>query len=405
MSPIQDCVLAINGGSSSIRFALYRIGTVPVPVLAGKVDRIGTPAMHLVFHDMRQADTSHRVDAAGASSAIGFLMDWLQQQIDFAAVRVIGHRVVHGMQHSAPQAVTPNLLNDLRRIIGMDLDHLPFEIELIDEFQRRHPQLPQVVCFDTAFHRNMPRVAQLLPIPRRYQALGIKRYGFHGLSYAYLMQQLAQIDPAAARGRVLLAHLGNGASMTAVHDGHSLDTSMGLTPAGGLPMGTRPGDMDPGVADYLLQAAGLSLAQFSDLINHEAGLLGISESSADMRDLLDGENDDARAADAVAFFCYQAKKWIGAFAAVLNGVDTLVFAGGIGENAPPIRARICDGLQFLGIEVDAGRNAAGAGVISTPSSRVVVRVMHTDEEWMIATTSCRVLEQADKEHANGHDTG
>ncbi len=387
----EQIVLAVNGGSSSIRFALYRIGSEPVRMLAGKVDRIGSSAMHLDFRDASRAPESGRVEGAGASSAAGFLLDWLERQVDFGTLRAVGHRMVHGLRHIDPQPLTPALLADLRRTIALDEDHLPLEIELVEEFGRRHPRLLQVACFDTAFHRGLPRVARILPIPRRFEALGIRRYGFHGLSYAYLMERLAQIDPARAQGRVILAHLGNGASMAAVHEGRSIDTSMGLTPAGGLPMGTRPGDLDPGVACYLMQAGGLNPAQFSDLINHRSGLLGISEISADMRDLLAREADDARAADAIALFCYQARKWIGALAAALNGLDTLVFAGGIGENAPEIRARICAGLAFLGVDLDLARNAAAAELISCADSRVEVRVIPTDEEWMIATTSARIL--------------
>jgi acetate kinase len=389
--PAEQIVLAVNGGSSSIRFALYRIGSERVRMLAGKVDRIGSPAMHLDFHNSSRAQESGRVEGMGASSAAGFLLDWLEQQVDFGTLCAVGHRMVHGLRHVDPQPLTPELLADLRRTIAFDEDHLPLEIGLIDEFSRRHPRLFQVACFDTAFHRSLPRVARILPIPRRFEALGIRRYGFHGLSYAYLMERLAQIDPRRAQGRVILAHLGNGASMAAVHEGRSIDTTMGLTPAGGLPMGTRPGDLDPGVACYLMQGGGLNAEQFSDLINHRSGLLGISESSADMRDLLAHEADDGHAAEAIALFCYQARKWIGALAAALSGLDTLVFSGGIGENAPEIRARICAGLAFLGVELDIARNAANVDLISSANSRVDVRVIPTDEEWMIATTSVRVL--------------
>ncbi len=285
------------------------------------------------------------------------------------------------------------MLDELHRIRPYDPDHLPREIELIEAFRQRHPKLPQVACFDTAFHRTMPRVAKLLPIPRRYEAKGVQRYGFHGLSYAYLMEELARLgDPAATKGRVILAHLGNGASLAAVRDGKSIDTSMGFTPTAGLVMSTRSGDLDPGLA--LLPGAHRAddATQFHDMVNHESGLLGVSETSSDMRDLLARETKDVRAAEAVALFCYQAKKWIGAFAAALGGLDTLVFAGGIGENAPPIRERICDGLGFLGIELDRTRNAKNAPLISPDAGRVKVRVIRTDEELMIARSVTRVLD-------------
>jgi acetate kinase len=238
----------------------------------------------------------------------------------------------------------------------------------------------------------MPRVAKLLPIPRRFDAAGIERYGFHGLSYAYLMEELARVAGAkAATGRVILAHLGNGASLAAVRDGKSIDTSMGFTPTAGLPMGTRPGDLDPGVAWYMLRSGNLTPKQFDHLINHESGLLGVSETSSDMRDLIERQTSDVRAAEAVELFCYQTRKWIGSFAAVLGGVETLVFAGGIGENAAEVRARICSGLQFLGFELDEARNSVNAPVISADASRVAVRVIPTDEELMIARSVSRIL--------------
>jgi acetate kinase len=269
----------------------------------------------------------------------------------------------------------------------LDPEHLPVEILLIEACQKRFPNLPQVACFDTAFHHDMPRVAQILPIPRRYEALGVRRYGFHGLSYAFLMEHLD--EGAAAQGKVILAHLGNGASLAAVRDGKSMDTSMGFTPAAGVPMGTRSGDLDPGLVGYLARTEGIDAVRFNEMVNFQSGLLGVSETSSDMRDLLEHEAQDARAADAVALFCYQVKKWIGAFAAALGGLDTLVFAGGIGENAPVIRARICEGMEFLGIELDQTRNTGNEDTIST--GRASVRVIHTDEELMIARSVCRIL--------------
>jgi acetate kinase len=319
-------------------------------------------------------------------------VDWLEQQKGFESVRGVGHRVVHGMQHVEPELVTQELLDELHRISPYDPDHLPSEIELIETFRQRHPKLPQVACFDTAFHRTMPRVAKLLPIPRRYDAKGVQRYGFHGLSYAYLMEELARLgDPAATTGRVILAHLGNGASMAAVRDGKSIDTSMSFTPTSGLVMSTRSGDLDPSLAPYLARTEQMTTKQFYEMVNHKSGLLGVSQISSDMRDLLAQEGHDIRAAEAVALFCYQAKKWIGALAAALGGLDTVVFAGGIGENAPRVRDRICDGLSFLGIEIEEKRNAASEGVISTDGNRVTVRVIRTDEDLMIARSARGIL--------------
>jgi acetate kinase len=283
------------------------------------------------------------------------------------------------------------LLQELRGIQPFDPEHLPLEVGLVEEFARRHPGLPQVACFDTAFHRNMPRVARQIAVPRRHEQHGLQRYGFHGLSYSYLMEELArQGDRAACTGRVILAHLGNGASMAAVLDGRSIDTSMGFTPASGLVMGTRSGDLDPGVFAFLARTQGMSATQLDRMANHESGLLGISQLSPDVRELLAAEGHDARAAEALALFCYQARKYIGAYAAALGGLDTLAFTGGIGENSPSIRERICNGLAFLGIHVDAQRNADNAAVISPAGAAVTLRVIRTDEEVVIAR-SCAAL--------------
>jgi len=381
-------VLTINGGSSSIKFALYRTNEPLTRILYGNIDRIGLPDSKLTFtNEKENKKDTLIIKASDHRSAINVLIHWLEKQIDFSVLAGIGHRVVHGMHHTSPEIITPELLDELHRISPLDLDHLPAEIELIEVFRQRHPKLPQVACFDTAFHQTMPRVAKLLPIPRRFDKKGIQRYGFHGLSYSYLMEELARVaGPEAAQGRVILAHLGSGASMAAVKDGKSIDTSMGFTPASGIMMGTRPGDLDPGVTWYIIQSEHLTPKQFNHLINHESGLLGISETSADMHDLLALEKEDIRASEAVSLFCYQTRKWIGAFAAALGGLDTLVFAGGIGENSPVVRSRICDNLEFLGIELDEKQNKANAAIISIKNGKTVVRMIHTDEEWMIAKT-------------------
>jgi len=387
----MQSILTINGGSSSIKFALYAAVKPLKRGLYGTVDRIGLSGTNLTFHEADgKPQASRELIAADHKSAANSLLDWLETQPDFASVKAIGHRVVHGMKHTEPEIVTPELLAELHRISPYDPDHLPREIELIEAFRQRHSKLPQLACFDTAFHQTMPRVAKLLPIPRRFDAKGIQRYGFHGLSYAYLMEELARLgDPAATKGRVILAHLGNGASLAAVRDGKSMDTSMGFTPTAGLVMSTRSGDLDPGLAPYLARTEQMTTQQFYNMVNHQSGLLGVSETSSDMRDLLAQAASDVRAREAVALFCYQVKKWVGAFAAALGGLDTLVFAGGIGENASPVRARICEGLNFLGIELDESRNAQATPVISMAGSRVTVRVIRTDEEQMIARSVLR----------------
>jgi acetate kinase len=386
-------ILTINGGSSSIKFALYKVGEIPTRLLHGKIDRIGLEDSMLTFNNEKgDKQDILKAEASDYHSAVAFLMDWLEKQIDFSFLRGVGHRVVLGMKCTEPELITQKLLDELHSITTYDPDHLPSEIELIEVFRQRHPKLSQIACFDTAFHCTMPRVAKLLPIPRRFDKIGIQRYGFHGLSYAYLIEELMRVaGKRVANGRVILAHLGNGASLAAVHKGKSVDTSMGFTPAGGLMMGTRPGDLDPGVAWYMMRSENLTPKQFNNLINHESGLLGISETSSDMRDLLAKESDDIRAAEAVELFCYQAKKWIGAFAATLGGLDTIVFAGGIGENCPIVRSRICEGLGFLGITLEEKQNRKNAPIISKEKESVAVRVIHTDEEWMIAKTVSQIL--------------
>ena len=394
MKSANPRILTINGGSSSIKFALFEAGDSLRQILEGGIERIGLPEATLRVKGVEQADNFSRlVKAPDHTAAVGALMDWIEERSGRDALTAVGHRVVHGgPKYYKPQRITAEMVEELRRLSPFDPDHMPEEILLTSAFHRRFPDLPQVACFDTAFHHDLPRVAQLLPIPRRYRAQGVRRYGFHGLSYAFLMEELARLgDPAATTGRVILGHLGNGASLVAVRDGKPLDTSMSFTPAAGVPMSTRSGDLDPGLVWYLARTEKMSAKQFNEMVNFQSGLLGVSETSSDMRDLLDRETQDVRAAEAVALFCYQVKKWIGAFAAALGGLDTLVFAGGIGENAPAVRARICDGLGFLGIGIDEKRNAANEGVISAAASRVAVRVIRTDEERMIAKTVCRVL--------------
>jgi acetate kinase len=389
-------VLAVNAGSSSIRFALFQrqMNGGLQRRLHGKLERIGLPGTSLTYDDAAgDRQDSRVVTHVDEAAAAGFLLDWLQQRVDLSALSGIGHRVATGgTRYVEPERVTGELLEELRRIKASAPEHLPAETALIEQFRAAAPRVPQVACFDTAFHRDLPRVARILPIPRRLERAGVRRYGFHGLSYNFLMQELARVaGTEAAQGRVLLAHLGNGASLAAVRAAQCVDTSMAFTPAAGVPMSSRSGDLDPGLVRYLEQTEGMTAEQFDHMINHESGLLGVSEISPDIRDLLAREDQDERAADAVALFCYQVKKWIGAFAAVLGGVDTLVFAGGIGENAAVVRARICEGLDFLGIEIDAARNVTSSPVISADASRVTVRVIRTDEELMIAQAVDRVL--------------
>ena len=389
-------ILTINGGSSSLKFALFHVGSPLTRVASCRVDRIGFPEGTLTLTDVAGGTSERRtIQAAHHKDCVDPVIAWLEQKVANTDLVAIGHRVVHGgNRYSEPQRLTPEVIDDLRCLSPYDPEHLPAEIELIETLGRRYPMLPQVACFDTAFHREMPRVARLLPIPRRYDEAGLQRYGFHGLSYAFLMTELRRVAPDEANGRIILAHLGNGVSMAAVYRGKGIETSMGFTPTSGLPMSTRSGDLDPGLLTYLSRTEGMTVDQFHTMVNQQSGLLGLSETSSDIRDLLARESSDVRAAEALALFCYQAKKEIGSFAAALGGLNTLVFSGGIGENSAVVRARICEGLGFLGITLDEARNRTGATVISREESGVTVRVIPTDEESEMASSVHLLLHQS-----------
>jgi acetate kinase len=385
-------VLTINGGSSSIKFALYRADTPGLGrVLAGKVERIGEPGTELTATE--EGRTPQRMPF-GAGDVPRQLAQWLRDHLCDQRLAGVGHRVVHGgarlLEH---QRVTPQVIDELKRAVPLDPAHLPREIELIQVLEQTFPRVPQVACFDTAFHRDLPRVARLMPVPRKYEALGVRRYGFHGLSFSFLLGQLAR--EGAAGGRVILAHLGAGASMAAVHDGRPVDTTMAFTPAAGLVMATRPGDLDPGLLLYLMQVDRLSVEEADALINHRCGLIGVSDTTADMRDLIAQRGTDVRAAEAVELFCYRARQWIGALAASMGGLDTLVFSGGIGEHSVEARAGICAGLEFLGVRLDERRNASSDRVISEDGAPLTVRVIPTDEEIVIARTTADLLDLKD----------
>src|ERR1043166_7914459 len=394
MRPIAPSVLTVNGGSSSIKFALFEAANVPRRILLGRIEGIGLREGTFKVKGSDPSDSFDKsVAASDPAAAVNLLMDWIDARIESGALSCVGHRVVHGgPKYWEPQRITPDLIKELHQLSAFDPEHLPEEIRLIEAFHHRFPELSQVRCFATAFHHHLPRVALQLPLPRRYETKGVRRYGFHGLSCAYLIEELARVaDAGVANGRVVLAHLGSGASITAVRDGQSIDTSMGFTPSAGLPMSTRSGDLDPGLVWFLARTEKLDAKHWNELINFQSGLLGVSETSSDVRELLAREAEDVRAAEAIAMFCYQIKKWIGAYAAALGGLDALVFSGGIGEHSAPVRARACDGLEFLGIEIDEKRNQVSEDVISTKNSRVAVHVIPTDEESMIARTVCRVL--------------
>jgi acetate kinase len=372
-------VLVLNAGSSSLKLSL--LGEDDRPIARGAVERIGLPDALMSLHDAAGvALVEERGELRGHQEAVSWGLAALER---WGAPRpaAAGHRVVHGgAEHAAPALVDGALLAQLRELAYLAPLHLPGEIAVIEAIAERYPGLPQVVCFDTAFHRRMPEIAQRFPLPEDLWRDGVRRYGFHGLSYEHVLASVAQ----ARRGRVVIAHLGNGASLAAVRDGAPVDTTMGLTPAGGIMMGTRPGDLDPGVAVHLLRRRGLDADGLERLVTRESGLLGVSGLSPDMRTLLEARASDPCADLAVSMFCYRARKEIGALAAALGGLDLLVFTGGIGERAAPVRAEICAGLAHLGVRLDPGRNAAGETVVSAPGSAVEVRVVRAAEELVIA---------------------
>lgn len=366
MPDTTQFVLAVNSGSSSIKYALFTLDADPRRMCQGAVGSAGAVAN---VDDILEATAQHLVTGVLAGVVL---------------------RVVHGGERfDRPQRVTPEILDGLRALIPLAPNHLPDEIAIIETFRHARPDVPQVVCFDTAFHRDLPSISRTLPIP---ETPGLRRYGFHGLSYAYLLGELERIaGPATAHGRVVLAHLGNGASLAAVVNGRCVDTSMGLTPTGGLVMSSRSGDLDPGVVTHLARLRHLSVDEVEHLVTHESGLQGISGCSADMQALLALETSEPRARLAVDIFCYQVRKWIGAFAAALGGLDTLVFSGGIGEHSAVVRARVCRELSFLGVELVEEQNAVDAPLISVPAARVQVRVIPTNEALMMAREAHAVL--------------
>jgi acetate kinase len=387
-------ILTINSGSSSIKCSLYDIDHEETLILSGDIQRIGLAGSRFAIRDAAgQTLVEEHRDLADHDAALKTLLDWLGGRYPDRALRAVGHRIVHGgVKYVQPQLITPEVVVDLGEIVRLAPNHLPHELKAIRAVQHHYPNLPQAACFDTAFHRHMPETARRFPLPRSLWDEGVLRYGFHGLSYEYIMEKLrADAGDEAARGRVIIAHLGNGSSMAAVKDGKSLDTTMGLTPAGGLMMGTRSGDLDPGLLLYLLEEKQRSPATVDYLINQRAGLIGVSGHSSDMRDLLAKEANDPHAAQAIEMYCYHARKHLGALASVIGGLDTLVFTAGIGTYSPVIRRRICEGTEFLGIRLNATRNDASAAVISSDTSPATVRVMKTDEELMIARHTCKLL--------------
>ena len=381
-------LLTVNAGSSSVKFALFGANNLTNEVLQASIENIGQDTSRMIINGVVSP-----VDAPTHSVATSLLADAVSKEVPTKHIAAVGHRIVHGgSKYYKPQLVTPQLLKDLRELTAFDPEHLPAQLSLIETLSRQLVGVPQVVCFDTAFHHDLPAPARLLPIPRHFADEGIRKYGFHGLSYEFIVTELRRVEgDIAAGGKVIIAHLGSGASLVALKDGKSVDTTMGMTPASGIPMSTRSGDLDPGLVLYLQRNHGYTPDKFNHMVNFESGLLGVSETSADMKRLLEIENSDARAKEAIELFCYQVKKSIGALAASIGGISTLVFTGGMGENAPRIRAKICEGLEFLGVILDPEQNEEGARLISARTSQAGVHVIHTNEAVTIARQTSEIV--------------
>ena len=391
---MQDYALVLNAGSSSLKFCVYSRSEVEQWRLEsrGQIEGVGTSPRISARDDAGRILIDQKLDAkvCNGFNAFETLAAWFRSVYDDAQVVGVGHRVVHGgTRYARPTVVTPQVLADLYRLVPLAPLHQPYSLAAIEAVSERYPDLPQVACFDTSFHRSQSHVAKVIPLPREICGSDVQRYGFHGLSYEYVASVLPRVAPEIAGGRVIAAHLGNGASLCALKDGKSIDTSLGFTALDGLCMGTRPGALDPGVILYLFQSLGLSPKEVETILYSRSGLLGISGISNDMRTLLASREPDACLA--VDYFVYRTAKEIGALAAVLSGIDGLVFTAGIGENSVEIRRRVCESCAWLGIELDREANARHGPKISIPASKVSAWVIPTNEELMIARHTGRLL--------------
>ncbi len=393
---MSDAILVLNAGSSSLKFSVFLDGEPPTPILRGQLESILTEP-HFTAKDRSGRVIAERKwqngTGLGHQGAVAFLFEWGRGSVlEGHRIRAAGHRVVHGgVRYEQPVRVDAGVLAALEDLVPLAPLHQPHNLAAIRAVAAAAPQLPQVACFDTSFHRTQPGVAQLFALPRSYTDEGVRRYGFHGLSYEYIASVLPNIDPPAARGRTVVAHLGNGSSMCALKGGRSMASTMGFTALDGLPMGTRSGALDPGVLLYLMDRHGMDARALEKLLYQESGLLGVSGISSDMRTLL--MSPDPRAAAAIDLFVYRIGRELGSLVAALGGLDALVFTGGIGENAAVIRARVCRDALWLGIELDETANDSGGPRISRPGSRVAAMVIPTNEELMIAQHTRHLLQK------------
>ncbi|MGJ5075329.1 acetate/propionate family kinase [Bradyrhizobium oligotrophicum] len=389
-------ILTLNSGSSSIKFALFEEDAVLVETVHGQIEGLGRNAPHLEAKLRGAPLADERLDAASAAdheAALGVVLEVLQRAIGRTEVDAVGHRVVHGgLAFTRPIVVNDDVLNDLQKLIPLAPLHQPHNLSGVRAAHRAFPGAMQVACFDTAFHRSHPWVNDTYALPREFYDQGVRRYGFHGLSYEYVVSRLKEIAPLDEKGRVVVMHLGNGASMCAIRDGQSIGSSMGFTALDGLPMGTRCGQLDPGVVLYLLEEKRMTAEAVTDLLYNHSGLKGLSGLSQDMRELEAAGTPEAR--QAIDYFVDRIRRELGAMAAILSGIDAVVFCGGIGEHAWRIRERVCQGFEWLGIALDESRNRASHSLISSDQSRVRVRVVNTDEEMMIARHAAWLLKQS-----------
>ncbi|MFZ1249437.1 MAG: acetate/propionate family kinase [Candidatus Saccharimonadales bacterium] len=389
-------VLTINAGSSSLKVAVFEASSPIREIHAGLIEDIGEEEGLFTTKTFDgKPPQKNTVQVPTHAAATDLIVEWLEDTVGVANVIAVGHRIVHGGEtYTKPQLLNNRVCEELKTLQNLDPDHLPAALQSIKELRRHFPNCPHVGCFDTAFYKDIPMVAKTLAVPRRLQKFGVRRYGFHGLSYSYLLSSFAEHEGFdAAHGRVVMAHLGSGVSLAAVKNGKPIDMTMGFTPASGVPMSTRSGDLDPGVVWYLHRISDQGPQQFNHMVNKESGLLGISETTADMHTLLDNQHDDPRAAEAVELFCYHITKTIGSFAAAMGGIDSLIFAGGMGERSPEIRRRICKNLAFLGIELDSERNKKSARLISREGAGTGVHVIPTNEELMIARQTIHTIKE------------
>lgn len=396
MSSKKGSILTINSGSSSIKFSIYDLDTTETLVISGELSRIGLDNGNFTVKNTN-GSIIHNDNSIYKTHEIAFneLFNWLTKSNFDNNIKAVGHRILNGgTQFRIPQIITTSLIKELMTLRRLDQEHLPHEIKGINFAKQNYPNITQVACFDTAFHRNIPKVAKQYPIPRNFYDEGVIRYGFHGLSYEFVNDTLNTLESQnSKKEKVIIAHLGNGASMAAIKDGQCIDTTMGFTPTGGLVMSTRSGDLDPGVIYYLLDEKKMSPSAVYNMLNKKSGLLAVSNLSSDMKDLLQAQKENPYADEAISLFCYQAKKFLGALVAVLGGLDTLIFTGGIGENSAAIRFNICENLDSFGIKLDSILNSQNAPLLSSNTSKVSVRIIPTNEELMIARHTSQIIKE------------